>query len=518
MGRFARRFGALRWRLMLSFFVAAWAAMMTLEGMFVIVPGLIAMSAPQRPITVVQELEKRAPQLVPYLMQEPPDRSQLAATLATFKQPLLISEGLTDNIRGSVSINPGDNASLYVVSLDGKTLAALPAANRSYSDLDHIQSTPEARAVVAAALGHRAAPADMVQSTSNGQTVAAAPITGADGVTRGALLLGMDLAALARPFYISNLLGLLPSALLFGIIASMFGALFGSLTARGLTQRLSRLTVAAGAWSHGDFTATARDPSADELGQLARDLNRMAEQLQNLLQDQQRLAVVEERNRLARDLHDSVKQQMFALTMLIGSAQLEVEDRSEAQRILRDAERIVGNAQQELTSLIHALRPVALANKGLSIALRELCENWSERTGIPCDAQISDDLSLTPAADQDVFRVAQEALANISRHSGATRVEVHAERTPDALMLRIRDNGHGFDAAQTDTHGVGLRSMRERAEGLGGTLHISSSAGGVRIELRAPAPQRTQSATPAVAAANESASNAHETAPHVETT
>lgn len=516
MSRLSRRFGALRWRLMLSFFVAAWAAMMTLEAMFVIVPGIVTMNTPQRPPALAQELERLAPRLAPALASPSPDRSRLTAALAMLRQPMPIPAGLTDNLRGTVFITPGGNTSLYVFGMDGAPLAALPAANYAIADLARIQQTAEAKSVVAAALRHNAPVADRVQNTSSGQTVAAAPIIGADGVTRGALLLGVDFTALARPVYLSSLLELLPSAVVFGFIASIFGALFGSLTARGITRRLRSLTMAAEAWSQGDFAATAHDPSTDELGQLAHDLNRMAERLENLLQDQQRLAVVEERNRLARDLHDSVKQQMFALTMLLGSAQLEVEERSEAQRILRDAERIAGSAQQELTALIHALRPVALANKGLSVALRELCDSWARRTGIVCDLRVAVDFALPPTAEQDLFRAAQEALANIARHSGATRVEVTAEREQDTLALRIRDNGHGFDVTQTDKQGVGLRSLRERIEGLGGTLHISSSVGGTRIEMRAPLPQRMPSAPTTVEAANAGVVAPHEPAPHVE--
>lgn len=501
MSRLSRHFGALRWRLMLSFFVAAWAAMMTLEGLFVIVPGIIAMNSPQRPISLVQSLEKLTPQLAPALTQTPPDHSRLASALASFKQPILLSEGLTENYRSSAAIRPGDNASLYVIGSDGATLAAQPATNRSYGDLAHVLAAPEARAVVAAALRPGAPLAEMVRSTPGGQTVAAAPITGADGVIHGALFLGVDLAALVRPIYLSSLISLIPSAILFGVIASLFGALFGSLTARGLTRRLRTLTTAADAWSQGDFVVSARDPSTDELGQLARDLNRMAEQLQTLLQDRQQLAAAEERNRLARDLHDSVKQQMFALTMLLGSAQLDVEEGSAARRTLDEAERVARNAQQELTSLIHALRPVALANKSLGAALRELCESWAKRTGVPCDAQIPADLALAPAAEQDIFRIVQEALANVARHSDATRVDALAERRGDTLALRICDNGHGFDVARADGQGVGLRSMRERIEGLGGSLNISSSLGGTRLDISIPLPQRTQSASPAIGAA-----------------
>jgi hypothetical protein len=168
MSRLSRRFGGLRWRLMLSFFVAAWAAMMTLEGLFVIVPGIIALNTPQHPVALAQDMEKLTPRLAPYLTQPSPDRARLVATLATFKQPILISEGLTDNFRGAASILPGDNASLFVVSQDGAVVAALPASASSASNLAHIQDTPEARAAIAAARRGGSPGADWVQSTAAG--------------------------------------------------------------------------------------------------------------------------------------------------------------------------------------------------------------------------------------------------------------------------------------------------------------------------------------------------------------
>jgi two-component system, NarL family, sensor histidine kinase LiaS len=509
MDRLLQRFSGLRWRLMLSFFVAAWAAMVTLELLFVAAPAALDLVTPQRPVVLAHDLQRLTPQLAPYLATTSPDRTRLTALLATFKQPILIQEGITDNLRGSASVVPGENAALFVVRQDGAVIAALPAQGSSASGLAHIQDTSEAQTVIAAALHNSSSIADMVQTTSGGQTLAAAPIRDASGSVRGALLLGVDLAALTRPIYLSGLVALIPSTVLFGVIASVFGAVFGLLTARGLTRRLRRLTTAAGAWSQGDFATSAQDPSPDELGQLARDLNRMAEQIQSLLHDRQQLAVVDERNRLARDLHDSVKQQLFALTMLLGSARMDVADQPEARRILDDAERIAGSAQQELTALISALRPVGLANKGLSVALRELCENLAKRSGIVCDAQIPDGLALAPAAEQDVFRTVQEALANIARHSGATHVEMRAERMQETLELRIRDNGHGFDVVQTDTRGVGLRSMRERIEGLDGTLQISSSAGGTLISLRVPISQRTQAAPRSAGTAEDAAAASH---------
>ena len=133
----------------------------------------------------------------------------------------------------------------------------------------------------------------------------------------------------------------------------------------------------------------AQDTSEDELGQVARQLNRMAEQLQNLLEARQKLATLEERNRLARDLHDSVKQQIFAVSMQIGATKVLLKrDVDAAEGRLNEAEKLVHQAQQELTSLIRELRPVALEGKGLVAALRELATEWAQQTNIVANVRV----------------------------------------------------------------------------------------------------------------------------------
>jgi NarL family two-component system sensor histidine kinase LiaS len=480
-----RRFETLRWRLNLACFVAAFTAMMTLVLTFVVAPGIVTMTGPQRPASLAQGLQRLAPQIAPSLRQTSPDRVQIMAALTTGVRPILVTASVATNLHSDTSVIPGKNAALLVVGRDGQMLAALMPAESANSALGHLPRLSGTKAVMAAALRDDTHTADLVQNAPGEPTVAAAPIVD-NGVVRGALVIAVDLATLLRPLYLLNLLALAPTITLFCIIASFFGAIVGLLTARGLTRRLLRLTSAADAWSQGDFAVTAHDPSSDELGQLARDLNRMAEQLQNLLRDRQQLAVVEERNRLARELHDSVKQQMFALTMLIGSAQLEVDDQSEAKRILSEAERIVSNAQQEMSALIQALRPVALANKDLAVALRELCHDWEQRNRIACAVTVPETLTMAPEVEQQVFRIAQEALANVAKHSGASRVEVHATDEQGTLALRIRDNGSGFDVARANGRGLGLSSIRERVAELGGALTIASAAGGTRVEARVP--------------------------------
>lgn len=232
---------------------------------------------------------------------------------------------------------------------------------------------------------------------------------------------------------------------------------------------------------------TARDTSGDELGKLTRDLNRMAEQVKALLEDRQQLAIVEERNRLARELHDSVKQQVFATAMQVAAArELAESDAATTKARLAEAERLIGQAQQELNGLIRELRPAALGDKGLAVALREFCADWSRSSGIVAEVRTQGEQPAALEVEQALFRVAQEALANVARHSGATVVDVHLAWEPHELVLTVRDNGSGFDVGQREGSGFGLRTMRERVEALDGTLLVFGGQGGTRIEAQVP--------------------------------
>jgi signal transduction histidine kinase len=491
----AHRFDTLRWRLILSCFVAALTAMLTLEGVFVIAPGLIAMNTPQRPASLVQGLQKLAPQVAPQLRQNPPDQAQLLAALRNYKQPIFVTEGLTENFHNGATVNPGENAALWVIGRNGDALATLTPSGGSATALERARQSSATTAIIAAALRNDTQTSDLIQTTSDGLTVAAAPIRDTDGTMRGALFMSADLVSLLRPAYLLELLSLIPTVFLFAFIASIFGAIFGVLTARGLTQRLLRLTSAAGAWSKGDFTASARDTSQDELGQLARDLDRMAEQIQTLLAERKDFAVMEERNRLARDLHDSVKQEVFAASMQVAAARALVQrDPAAAEERLAGMERLLGQAKRDLATLIQELRPVALDGKGLVAALREYCANWSRDSGVSATVRAQGEQPLPWEVEQALFRMTQEALANVMRHSGATEVEVSIRWEPEALTLSVTDNGRGFDLTAVDGKGVGLRSMEERVAAIGGALSIYRAATGAGMTVEACAPLRGQAA------------------------
>ncbi|HKB46201.1 MAG TPA: histidine kinase, partial [Ktedonobacterales bacterium] len=385
MSRLPFRFRGLRWRLTLSYVAVTLVALLTLVCVFVVVPGIVTIVAPQRPAALAQGLETLAPKLAPHLGQ-PVDRADLAAALPANTQSILLTEGITDNLRRNLAIVPGTNATLLVLAPNGAVLASLVPSGVRAESVAGMLGLPETHALLAAALGGTTDPSKLVASTSDGQTIAVAAITDAHGQVLGVLVLGADLHALFNPILWTMLLSLLFTLVPFTLLASVLGTLFGLLTARGLTRRLTGLTAVAESWGRGDFTVTARDPSSDELGQLARDLNRMAEQVQSLLQDRQQLAVVEERNRLARDLHDSVKQQIFATAMQVAAARAVVRsDPGAAEARLAEIERLVSEAQHELTGLIRELRPAALGDKGLVPALRELVADWSRATGIAAE-------------------------------------------------------------------------------------------------------------------------------------
>lgn len=199
------------------------------------------------------------------------------------------------------------------------------------------------------------------------------------------------------------------------------------------------------------------------------------------------LAVMEERNRLARDLHDSAKQKAFAALAQLGTANGMWKARSDAiQPHLSEAETLIYEVIQELTFLIQEIYPIALQDKGLLTTLREYIYEWENRNDAVVDLSVCEERSLPLETEQAIYRVIQEALANVSRHSRATRVEVSLAYAPESLLVHITDNGSGFDLDQK-AKGMGIRSMRERIGSIHGTVQIHSAPGqGTRVIVQVP--------------------------------
>jgi signal transduction histidine kinase len=205
-------------------------------------------------------------------------------------------------------------------------------------------------------------------------------------------------------------------------------------------------------------------------------------------------AVQQERNRLARELHDSIKQQLFSINISAATTQARWEnDEPGARGALADVRNSVREAMAEMEALLHNLRPVPVETVGLIEALRQQCEALQYRTGAQVIAEIGDLPSheeLPPGTQDAIFRVTQEALANIARHARASKVRVRLYQqvrgSQDALWLKIEDDGSGFDAAKA-TAGMGLTNIRARVAGVGGSLQIESREGeGASLVVRVP--------------------------------
>jgi signal transduction histidine kinase len=201
------------------------------------------------------------------------------------------------------------------------------------------------------------------------------------------------------------------------------------------------------------------------------------------------LAIVAERNRLARDLHDSAKQQAFAISAQLDAVRSLIRrDPAAAETHVERAEQLADTLRQELASLILELRPSAVGGAGLGAALRQYAAEWSQQSNIQATVHVEQERPLTPEVQHALFRIAQEALSNVARHSQAHRAALWLRYAPDMVALTIEDDGRGFEAQQIQT-GVGTHSMRERAEALPqGRLALESAPGdGTRVTAQCEA-------------------------------
>jgi signal transduction histidine kinase len=264
------------------------------------------------------------------------------------------------------------------------------------------------------------------------------------------------------------------SVLILLLAAGVVGTIFGILTTRGIVARLSRVSKVTDAWSQGDFSEFIDDPVVDEIGLLTKRLNHMAEQLQQLLKRSQEIAVSEERNRLARDLHDSAKQEALAASFHLGTALTIIEkDPETAKGHLVEADNLVNSVRGELTDLIHELRPIAMNGIRFDETINEYIIDWAHQTGIEASLKVNGFVELPLETKQGIYRIMQEALANVARHSAAKIVEVSMDFSENSVVFCISDDGIGFNVNQEHA-GMGLDSMRERAESLNGNFRIQS--------------------------------------------
>jgi two-component system sensor histidine kinase UhpB len=230
----------------------------------------------------------------------------------------------------------------------------------------------------------------------------------------------------------------------------------------------------------------AIESGGEEIVELAAGFNRMLERIETERRDSGRrmLAAQEsERRRIARELHDEIGQTVTGLMLEVGNAAGHAPSGLAGE--LHEVQEEARSLSEDLQKIVRRLRPDALDDLGLGSALTHLGQNFSERFGIRVTRDLANDLpALDPETELVVYRVAQEALTNVARHSGASVAELQLAERDGSLQLRVRDDGRGIDGAPP---GTGIRGMRERALLLGASLTISPAAdAGTEVRLDLP--------------------------------
>lgn len=211
--------------------------------------------------------------------------------------------------------------------------------------------------------------------------------------------------------------------------------------------------------------------------------NEKAEDQEKRVQD----IVSQERNRLARELHDSVSQQLFAASMMMSAVteSRPLSDDRESKQ-LQMIEATINQSQLEMRALLLHLRPVALKGKSLQEGMQELLIELSQKVPMNIKWKI-EQIPLDKGVEDHLFRILQESVSNTLRHAKSTTLEVLLIKRDDFVILRIVDDGIGFDVEKRKSGSYGLQNMYERAVEVGGTLKIISlNNKGTRLEVKVP--------------------------------
>jgi signal transduction histidine kinase len=230
----------------------------------------------------------------------------------------------------------------------------------------------------------------------------------------------------------------------------------------------------------GDLRTRIPVSGGDEVGRLEHAFNSMAERLDAALEVQRKAAGSEaqraERARIARELHDSISQDLFSASLLAGGLRKALPPNSELRHQAESMELSLVRTMREMGAMLLELRPIALEDAGLAEALGELCRAYEARLGISISTQIDDPLWLGAPVEHAVFRVIQEAIGNAVRHGDPDAIELRVAVADGRVAVTVQDDGHGFDPLMTNgRHGMGLQLMRERINELGGAVEVLSA-------------------------------------------
>jgi signal transduction histidine kinase len=292
-----------------------------------------------------------------------------------------------------------------------------------------------------------------------------------------------------------------------GLFAVAVASVIGASLARSVIDPVHHMEEGMQRMGAGDFSRPIRVLNRDELGVLAKQINRTADELVQLqdavLAEERRRAVLErmnqvataqesERSRIARDLHDGLGPSLAGLgNKLRACTYILRSDPEQAEREVGEVADLLKGHIQEIRALSHDLRPVALDRLGLVGAIKEHLESMERATGLRTSLDAPSAVELDRNGELAVFRIVQECLTNVQRHAGASSVAVELADTGDGMRFSVRDDGSGFDPALADDArgqtGTGLRNMRERASIMGWPLTVRTSPGeGCEVSVVVP--------------------------------
>lgn len=301
--------------------------------------------------------------------------------------------------------------------------------------------------------------------------------------------------------FFQNLFGV-PLLLVLLFLIMLLGTILGFVVGRRMKRRLDELEEAAMAFERGKFSYRVPDLGTDEIGVVSKRLNIMSKRVEEQIASLQRLsaekaewnetlkqaAVTEERQRLARELHDAVSQQLFAISMMTSAAQKTINHQPQkAVRQMAMIEEMAGIAQSEMRALLLHLRPAHLEGKGLKEGVEDLLQELEQKHDLLIKWSVEPLPQMAKGIEDHLFRIIQEAISNVLRHAKAESLQLNLAVVQNQIRMKIQDDGIGFSPGQEKHSSYGLRTMYERVNEIGGVLDIFSlPQKGTQIDVKVP--------------------------------
>ncbi|MEM8512512.1 two-component system NarL family sensor kinase [Massilia sp. MP_M2] len=398
----------------------------------------------------------------------------------------VLSDSVLGKVMGDLTADGNFNGSLHAVR-SGRLIVSLRRADGATCTFP----SPEVRLhdglkeqIRAAAQPTRSAPTGQIAELPDGWTsVTKFAVAGAsDAVLTVGVHIMSPKTKLQRPAWTYS--GLMKLIFSINTVAALVLLVM-------LVRRIRRADHAAERWTSGDLDIRIAERGKDELARLTHKFDLMADAMSGVIQMKQELAVAEERNRLARDLHDSAKQRAFALNLQLSALRQLMPPDTKGATLITSALSLTGQLQQDLGSVIRRLSAPTLAESGFRRMLCESIEAMLASSNIALSLSLNDDadaaLTNRPEVAQQLFLITIEAVGNVLKHAGCKTCAISGEQSGDCFIWRITDDGVGLSLSEGRTNGMGLANMKLRALGLeeGGLdiQPINSDGGGTIVTV-----------------------------------